>query len=133
MARAVRGWALVPALGAAALVMVLLIQGLMPDGAPGPRLVQRLVETHIAYAEIAQPAEFASSSRRDVAAWFRERVGLDIPVPGYSAAGIHLLGGRITGAEERTAVYLLYEKGHVLMSVFMASGSGRSARSTAAR
>jgi anti-sigma factor RsiW len=45
-------------------------------------------------------------------------------VPDYSAAGIRLVGARIADADERKAAYLLYEKGHTLLSVFMVT-SGR--------
>ena len=40
-------------------------------------------------------------------------------MPDYSPAGIRLVGARIADADERKAAYLLYEKGHTMLSVFM--------------
>ena len=49
-------------------------------------------------------------------------------VPDYSPAGIRLVGARIAEADEQKAAYVLYEKGHVLLSIFMVPASGRAAR-----
>lgn len=85
-------------------------------------LVADLVATHVAYSQIDAPVEMASRDAPLVAGWFRERMGLRVTVPDYSPAGIHLLGGRIAEMRGRPAAYLLYEKGHILISVFMVPG-----------
>lgn len=87
-----------------------------------PGLVADLVATHVAYSQVATPEEMASDDAPLLAGWFRERLGLRVTVPDYSPAGIHLLGGRIAEIRGRPAAYLLYEKGHILMSVFMVPG-----------
>jgi mycothiol system anti-sigma-R factor len=119
--RLIRPWVLAPAL-AAALVAVALLAGVGLDGGSRSGLVASLVDTHIVYAQIERPAEFMAADQRAVEAWFRDRAGLRVTVPDYSPAGIRLVGGRIAQAEAREVAYLLYEKGRVLMSVFMASG-----------
>lgn len=116
-----RPWLVAPALAAAAAVAVLVV---MPGGRPTPSLISELVDKHIAYAQLERPAELSTSDPLEVAAWFRQRAGLRVVVPDYSPAGIRLVGGRIADAHERKAAYLLYEKGHTLLSVFMLPSDG---------
>ena len=118
-----RRWLVAPALAAAVLVAVLAL----PIGRESTPLVGELVDKHIAYAQIEKPAEFASSDRREVEEWFRQRAELRVTVPDYSPSGIRLVGGRIAVASERKAAYILYEKGHTLLSVFLVGASGRDA------
>ena len=88
-------------------------------GAPPPAtLVGNLVDKHIAYAQIEQPAEFVSADRVAVETWFRQRARLRVTVADFSPAGIRLAGARITEAGERKAAHVLYEKGRTLLSVF---------------
>jgi anti-sigma factor RsiW len=74
----------------------------------------------------AAPAELTSDDPSEIAAWFRQRAGLHMVVPDYSSAGIRLVGARLADAHERGAAYLLYEKGHVIMSVFMLPLNGKA-------
>ena len=128
---ALRPWILAPALAAvaAALVVALLLPALRPS-AP---LVSDLVDKHIAYAQIDQPAELASADPAEIAAWFRQRAGLQVTVPDYSPSGIRLVGARLAETHERHAAYLLYEKGRTLLSVFMVPAGGRDAELDGAR
>jgi len=116
---AVRPWLLAPLVAAA------LLLGLLLPGSP-PSLVSELVDKHIAYAQIEQPAEFVSAERAAVEAWFSQRAGLRVTVSDYSPSGIRLIGARIAEAEERKAAYVLYEKGRALLSVFMVPSSERA-------
>ena len=123
---AMRLWLGIPA-AAAALVLVvvfLMTRGLAP-GPAAPMLVDALVDKHLAYAQIEGPAEFTSGEPGAVAAWLRDRVGMRVPVPDYSHAGIRLVGARISENDEQKIAYLLYEKGHMLMSVFMLPNSAQ--------
>lgn len=115
------GW-VVPALAAAA---GLALAMLLPGGRQTAPLLNHLVDTHIAYAQIERPAEFASTDRREVEEWFGQHARLRVTVPDYSPSGIQLVGARIAVANEQKAAYILYEKGHTLLSVFMAPVSGR--------
>jgi anti-sigma factor RsiW len=45
-------------------------------------------------------------------------------VSDYSPSGIRLVGARLADAAEQKAAYVLYEKGHTLLSVFMVPVSG---------
>jgi len=120
----IRPWLAAPALAvAAALVVALALPGLLRT----EPLVTDLVDKHITFSQIEGPAEFLSADREDVKQWFLRRAGLRVTVPDYSRNGIRLVGARLAEAGERRAAYVLYEKGHVLMSVFMVSGSGRGA------
>ncbi len=110
---AIRPWLAIPAAAAAALVWAVL-----PGASPQATLVGNLVDKHIAYAQIEQPAEFVSADRTAVEAWFRQRAGLRVTVADFSPAGIRLAGARIAEAGERKAAYVLYEKGRTLLSVF---------------
>ncbi|MBI4560894.1 MAG: zf-HC2 domain-containing protein [Candidatus Rokubacteria bacterium] len=120
-----RRWLLAPGLAAlaAGLVMALVVSR---GRQPAP-LVDQLVDTHIAYAQIEQPAEFASTDRLEVKEWFRQRAGFRVTVPDYSPSGIRLVGARIAVANEQKVAYLLYEKGRTLLSVFMMPASRRDA------
>jgi anti-sigma factor (TIGR02949 family) len=111
---AVRPWLVAPA----AVVAAALVLALWPAIRLSVPLVSDLVDKHIAYAQIDQPAEFVSTDRLAVEAWFRQRAALRVTVSDYSPSGIHLLGARLADAGERKAAYVLYEKGHTLMSVF---------------
>ena len=118
---ALRPWLVAPAAAAA----VLLAIALLPLRTPAT-LVNDLVDKHIAYAQIEQPAEFASRDPGAVEAWLRERGGLRTTVADYSMSGIRLVGARIADAQEQKAAYVLYEKGHTLLSVFMVPMAGRA-------
>jgi len=120
---AIRPWLV----GTAAAAAVLLAASLLPGLRPAPSLVTELVSKHRTYAQIEQPAEFASPDPRAVEAWFRQRAGLRVTVSDYSPSGIRLVGGRLADADDHKAAYVLYEKGHTLMSVFMVPASARGA------
>jgi anti-sigma factor (TIGR02949 family) len=123
---AIRPWLMLPAAAAAAAV----VWALLPSVAPPASLVASLVDKHIAYTQIEQPAEFASADRGAVEAWFRQRAGLRVTVADFSPAGIRLTGARIAEAGERRAAHVLYEKGRTLLSVFtvpVALGEGELA------
>lgn len=89
-------------------------------------LAEVLVDNHIAYAQIEQPAEFASTDRPAIEGWFRQRAGLQVTVPDFSSSGIRLFGARIAEAKGQRVAYLLYEKGHTLLSVFQVPAYGRT-------
>ena len=124
---------IVPALTAVAVAVLVAV--LLPTWRATPSLVGELVDKHIAYAQLERPAELASSDPSEIAQWFQARASLRVIVPDYSPAGIRLVGARIADAEERKAAYLLYEKGHTLLSVFMlrAEGAQPSGRRVAFR
>lgn len=126
---AIRPWLVGTAAAAAGLLVVVLLPGLRP----GPSLVTELVGKHITYAQIEQPAEFVSQDPRAVEAWFRQRADLRVTVADYSPSGIRLVGGRLAEADQSKAAYVLYEKGHTLMSVFMVPASARGAELGGAR
>ncbi|MEK7370698.1 MAG: zf-HC2 domain-containing protein [candidate division NC10 bacterium] len=118
---AIRPWLLVPAAAAAAA----LVWAVLPGASPSATLVGNLVDKHIAYAQIEQPAEFVSADRVAVETWFRQRAGLRVTVADFSPAGIRLAGARIAEAGERKAAHVLYEKGRTLLSVFTVPVAGR--------
>lgn len=127
-----RPWLLAPALAAAVVLMVLL-----PTWRADRSLVGELIDTHVAYTQLHQPAELVSDDREAVASWFFDRAGLRIAVPDYTPSGIRLVGARLGDAREQRMAYLLYEKGHTLLSVFMlpapAAGSDLRGRRVAYR
>lgn len=115
-----RPWLVAPAAAA-----VLAAVAVLPALTPSTPLVSDLVDKHIAYAQIEQPAEYASTDPSAVESWFRERAGMRVTVVDYSPVGIRLVGARIADAHERKASYVLYEKGRTLLSVFMVPTPGR--------
>jgi anti-sigma factor (TIGR02949 family) len=121
----VRPWLVAPAVAAAMLLIVLFAGSRL--WVPQAEVVARLVDKHIAYAQLEEPAEFASADQRAVRDWFLRHAGLRVTVPDYSSAGIRLVGARIADVEERRAAYVLYEKGHTLLSVFIAPVRGAGA------
>ncbi|OGL14978.1 MAG: hypothetical protein A3F92_01145 [Candidatus Rokubacteria bacterium RIFCSPLOWO2_12_FULL_71_22] len=118
LARALRPWLALPAVAAAAALLVVAVRPFVERPAPG--VIAELVDKHIAFAQIERPAEFVSADRREVAEWFRQRAGLRVTIPDYSPAGIRLVGARIADVGEHRAAYVVYEKGHTLLSVFIA-------------
>jgi len=113
--------------GTTAAAALLLVVTVLPSLRPTSSLVSDLVSKHVTYAQIEQPAEFVSQDPRAVETWFRQRADLRVTVSDYSPSGIRLVGGRLAEAEERKAAYVLYEKGHTLMSVFMVPVPARGA------
>jgi len=128
---ALRPWVLVPVAAAAMLVLAVLAGGRL--FAPEPEVIAQLVDKHIAYAQLESPAEFASTDQRAVRDWFAQQAGLRVTVPDYSPAGIRLVGARIADLDERRAAYVLYEKGHTLLSVFIAPTGREGSELTGAR
>jgi anti-sigma factor (TIGR02949 family) len=125
-----RMWVAVPALAAAAALVLALV---LPRWGEAPSLVGDLVGKHIAYAQLERPAEFASTSGLEIEQWFKQHAGLRVTVPDYAPAGIRLVGARIAEANQQKAAYVLYEKGHVLLSIFMVPASERAASVTGTR
>lgn len=124
--RLMRPWLIAPAAaGALAAIVVLLIHFGM---SPATSLVDELVDKHNVYAQINQPAELATADRPTIERWFVERADLRVAVPDFSTAGIRLVGARLTETRDRKTVYLLYEKGSTLLSVFMVPRSPREGR-----
>ena len=121
---AMRPWLLVPATAAAMVLIAVLVGSRL--FAPEPEVVAQLVDKHIAYAQLESPAEFASTDQRAVRDWFARQAGLRVTVPDYSPAGIRLVGARIADVDERRAAYVLYEKGHTLLSIFVAPARAES-------
>lgn len=117
-----------PALAAAA-VGFLSLAGVLFTGWPRAEMpvVERLVDTHSAYAQLERPAEFASAAPAEVRGWLSRRAGLRVPIPDYSAAGIRLIGARVVAVAERRAGHVLYEKGHTLLSIFLVPLGARAA------
>lgn len=130
-AAAVRPWVIAPAAAAAMLLIALLVGSRL--WAPQSEVIARLVDKHIAYAQLEAPAEFASTDQGAVRDWFARQAGLRVTVPDYSPAGIRLVGARIADLDERRAAYVLYEKGHTLLSVFIAPTRGDGAELTGTR
>ncbi len=113
--RRLRPWGIGSGIAAAAALIVTLVG----PGWRGPEpVVNQLLAAHVAFAQIDRPAEFEASDGGALETWFRQRADLPVVVPDYTPAGIRLLGGRITEFAERRAAYILYEKGHTLLSVF---------------
>jgi len=124
--RFVRPWLVIPvAVGALAATVVMIIAVSLSPARP---LVAELVDTHDVYAQVDHPAELATADRQTIERWFIERADLRVVVPDYSAAGIRLVGARLAQTRDRTTVYLLYEKGTTLLSVFMVPRSPREGR-----
>ena len=124
----IRFWLGTPALAVAVLLLAFVLMARsLSTGGHEPEIVASLVDKHLAYAQLEGPAEFSSTERPAVAAWFRQRTGLRVPVPDLSPGGIQLIGARIAETDQHKVAYLLYEKGRVLMSVFMVPDAGRHA------
>lgn len=117
---ALRPWVLAPAAAAAAAWAAF---ALIP--ADRPPVTAQLVDKHIAFAQIEGPAEFRATDPEVVKAWFVQRAGLRVTVPDYSSAGIRLIGARVVDLEGSKTAYVLYEKGHTLLSVFATRLGGR--------
>jgi mycothiol system anti-sigma-R factor len=124
--RALRSWLAMPAVAAVAAAVVVAMQLTSVWHSNEP--VADLVDKHIAYSQVARPAELVSTDRSEIADWFRKGAGLQVTVPDFSAAGIRLVGARLADAREHKAAYLLYEKGRTLLSVFAVPASGPDAR-----
>jgi anti-sigma factor RsiW len=116
-------WVVAPAVAA---VLAFFVAVSVPSWRQPMPLVAALVDKHIAYAQLERPAELASADRAEIAQWFSDRASMRVTVPDYSASGIRLIGARLADADERRAAYLLYEKGHTLLSVFMVPRPGGS-------
>jgi mycothiol system anti-sigma-R factor len=119
LGRSVRWAALRPWLAAFAVTAAIAGVVLLSALRPATPLVSELVDTHIAFTQMEGSSEFASADPRAVEAWFRERAKLRVTVADYSVEGIRLVGARVAQAHEHRASYVLYEKGHTPLSVFM--------------
>ena len=114
------GWrrAVLPWIAGSAVAIAALVVALLMTRQPNP-LLAALVDTHIAFVQVARPAEIASQDPARLATWFFERSGLRVDVADFSSAGIELIGGRLIDTRQRRAAYVLYGKGHTLLSVFV--------------
>jgi anti-sigma factor RsiW len=113
--RALRPWLLASGAVAAAIVVIVLLL----TRQAGERLVAELIDTHIAYEQFDRPVELASTDGAEIERWFRRRAGLPVLVADFSRAGIHLIGARLARPGDLRVAYVLYEKGHTLLSAFL--------------
>jgi anti-sigma factor RsiW len=124
--RLLRPWLIASvAAGAMAATVVMVMTSRV---SPAASLVDELVNKHNIYAQIDRPAELETNDRRTIERWFAERADLRVVVPDYSMAGLRLVGARLAETRDRKTVYLLYEKGSTLLSVFMVPVSSRDGR-----
>lgn len=112
-------------LALAASVLLIFLGGLLGYLIAMPRvrpalhpLVAQLVMEHMKFAPLENPAELSSGNLQQVAVWVQGRTGHRVQVPDYSAAGIRLLGGRVTRLVGHRAAYIVYEKGRNIISLF---------------
>jgi len=110
-------WVALGTLGSVA-VLALLFWGLRIGGSQ-PDLVKDLVSTHRLYSQVEAPAELASDSRPEVAAWIRRQLAFIVPVPDFSQAGLRLIGARLATHAEHPMAHLLYEKRRTLLSLYV--------------
>ncbi len=117
--RSVRWAALRPWLAASTVSAVFAGVVILSALRPATPLVSELVDTHIVFTQLEESSEFASADPLAVEAWFRERARLRVTVADYSMEGMRLVGARVAQAHEHRASYVLYQKGHTPLSVFM--------------
>jgi anti-sigma factor RsiW len=124
--RLIRPWLTAPLVSGAVTAAVVIVIAL--SAWPTASLIDELVDKHNIYAQVNHPAELATDDRPTIERWFAQRADMRVVVPDYSAAGIRLLGARLAETRDRKTVYLLYEKGSTLLSVFMIPRSPREGR-----
>ena len=109
----------------AASVLLMFLGGLLGYLIATPRLppalhplVAQLVMEHMKFAPLENPTELSSENLQQVAVWVQGSTGHRVRVPDYSAAGIRLLGSRVTRLAGHRAAYIMYEKGRNIISLF---------------
>ena len=125
LGRSVRWAALRPWLAASTVSAVFAGVVILSALRPATPLVSELVDTHIVFTQLEESSEFASADPLAVEAWFRERARLRVTVADYSMEGMRLVGARVAQAHEHRASYVLYQKGHTPLSVFMVPARAR--------
>lgn len=77
-----------------------------------PPVVEAAAQAHEVFGDDpARPTELASTSQRDMVAWFAEHLGEDVQVPDLAFLGHRLVGGRLLSSATGPMAQLLYEDG----------------------
>jgi anti-sigma factor RsiW len=130
---------LLPALGRAAAVAVLLLAGagggwLARDQlggemtAEGIDLPHLAASAHLIYAaEVRHPVEVGADEEEHLVRWLSKRLGADVKAPNLTQSGYRLVGGRLLPAGNGVAGQFMYENpAGTRLTLFLASGRERN-------
>ena len=74
--------------------------------------------------EVRHPVEVDVGQEAHLVQWLSKRLGRPLVVPDLSAAGFHLMGGRLLPAEDSPAAQFMYENGKERLTLYLRSGIG---------
>ena len=74
--------------------------------------------------EVRHPVEVDVGQEAHLVQWLSKRLGRPLVVPDLSAAGFHLMGGRLLPAEDSPAAQFMYENGKDRLTLYLRSGIG---------
>lgn len=125
-------WSRPPVLHAAAAALLLgaaagLWSFLAPSRAPNrpaSAMVAELVDDHIRYLGVKDPAEVATADRGEAERWFTSRLGGPVALPRFAGDQARLLGGRLCYVLDRRVALLFYECEGRRMSLFVMGSEG---------
>ena len=130
---------LLPALGRAAAVAVLLLAGaaggwLARDRLGGDATVAGIdlprlaASAHLIYAaEVRHPVEVGADEEEHLVRWLSKRLGADVKAPNLTQSGYRLVGGRLLPAGEGVAGQFMYENpAGTRLTLFLVSGRDRN-------
>jgi anti-sigma factor (TIGR02949 family) len=116
--------------GAALLLVAIAVGGLRllltrtvsaPDGSA---MVAELVDDHIRYLQVKEPAEVATADPREAERWFASRLDGTIELPQFPDDRARLIGGRLCYVLDRRVALLFYERDGGRLSLFVMGAEG---------
>jgi anti-sigma factor RsiW len=111
-------------LGSAMLIVTFLAGALIvrfPGGSNVPPLIEEVVAKHRLYAGAADPPlDVKTTDAGQLTSSLTNRVGFPVKAPPELRSEERLIGGRVSSLVDAPAAYVLYERGHRPLSVFIA-------------
>lgn len=88
------------------------------------QLVAKLVDDHIRYLSVVDPAEYAASNRSEAEEWFSSKLDISLVLPEFDAQTMVMSGVRLCHVLDRRVGLLFYEREKQRLSLFVMSDSG---------
>jgi anti-sigma factor RsiW len=98
----------------------------LPPGAVARMITADAITAHRTFSvELRHPVEVDANQETHLVQWLSKRLGRQLVVPDLTAAGFHLMGGRLLSAEDGPAAQFMYQNSNgERLTLYLRAGVG---------